>query len=104
MNNWVDGVKIEMTAEEEAAQQAVYDSRAIASSVHKLNRIKEIRDSKLKQTDWWVLRGSITDAQKAKRQAWRDIPTNFTTESQYDELLAVDSDTQKLTHSIWSTE
>ncbi len=104
MNNWVDGVKIEMTAEEEAAQQAVYDSRAIASSLHKLNRIKEIRDGKLKQTDWWVLRGSITDAQEAKRQAWRDIPKNFTTESQYDELLVVDSDTQKLTHNIWKID
>ena len=102
MNNWVDGVKIEMTAEEEAAQQAVYDSRAIASSVHKLNRIKEIRDGKLKQTDWWVLRGSITDAQETKRQAWRDIPTNFTTESQYDELLVVDSNTQNetTTHEV----
>jgi hypothetical protein len=104
MNNWVDGVKIEMTAEEEAAQKAVYNSRAIASSVHKLNRIKEIRDGKLKQTDWWVLRGSITDAQKAKRQAWRDIPTNFTTESQYDELLVKDADTQKLTHDIWTID
>ena len=103
MNNWVDGVKIEMTAEEETAQQAVYDSRAIASSVHKLNRIKEIRAGKLKQTDWWVLRGSMTDAQAAKRQAWRDIPTNFTIESQYDELLARDAE-NKLTHSIWSTE
>ena len=100
MNNWVDGVKIEMTAEEETAQQAVYDSRAIASSVHKLNRIKEIRDGKLKQTDWWVLRGNMTTAQSDYRQALRDIPSTYS-ESDYD-LLLDRNENNELTHTVWS--
>ena len=37
----------------------------------------------------------------------RDIPANFTTESQYDELLVVDTDKEsstfgQLTHTIWT--
>jgi len=35
------------------------------------------------------------------RQKMRDVPQDFTTESQYDLLLARDSD-GKLTHSVWS--
>jgi hypothetical protein len=71
--------------------------------VQKLTRLKELRTIKLKQTDWWVLRGAMTEAQTAKRQAWRDIPATYTTESQYDTLLVVDGD-GVLTHSIWNIE
>ena len=92
MNNWINGVKIEMTAEEETAALAEFASRAIPSDVQKLTRLKEIRTQKLKQTDWWVLRGVMTEAQTAKRQAWRDIPATYTTEEQYDTLLVVDGD------------
>ena len=103
MNNWINGVKIEMTAEEEAAALAEFALRAIPSDVQKLTRLKELRIIKLKQTDWWVLRGAMTEAQTAKRQAWRDIPASYTTEAQYDTLLVVDGDGE-LTHSIWSIE
>jgi len=47
------------------------------------------------------LRGSITDAQTTYRQALRDIPQDYTTEDEYDLLLARDSD-GNLTHSIWT--
>ena len=43
----------------------------------------------------------MPDKIKTWRQQLRDIPTNFNTETKYDELLAVDKDTGKLTHSIW---
>ena len=43
----------------------------------------------------------MTDAQKAWRQSLRDIPTTYTTEADYDALLAVDED-KNLTHAIWS--
>ena len=42
----------------------------------------------------------MSDLIKTKRQEWRDIPSTYTTEAEYDELLAKD-DTGKLTHSIW---
>ena len=45
----------------------------------KKNQFKSLRrerDEKLDDTDWWVMRGSMTDAQTAYRQALRDLPAN----------------------------
>ena len=96
----VDGTIIDLTAEE----QAEYDARQVAynSDERKLKDIKEIRLEKLRQTDWWVLRGAMTEAQTAKRQAWRDIPATYTTTEQYNLLLARVDGT--LTHEIWDTD
>jgi hypothetical protein len=66
----------------------------------KLGWIKEIRLQKLIASDFWVLRGDITDAQKEYRKKLRDIPADYDS-SKYDELLAKDSD-GKLTHSVWT--
>jgi len=38
--------------------------------------LREERNQLLHNTDWWVLRGSITEAQTAYRQALRDLPAN----------------------------
>ena len=59
-----------------------------------------VRLQKLQETDWWVLRGNMTDAQTQYRQKLRDIPTDYNS-SKYDELLATDTD-GKLTHSVWT--
>ena len=97
----VNGVEIEFTAEETAA----YNARFAASWKNdpvkrKLYYVKNHRQKKLDETDWWVSRGAMTDAQKAWRQSLRDIPTTYTTEADYDALLAVDED-KNLTHTIW---
>ena len=45
----------------------------------KENQFKSLRrerDEKLDDTDWWVMRGSMTDSQTAYRQALRDLPAN----------------------------
>ena len=86
------------TAEEE---ERIKTERALEPSIEekKLARIKNIRLEKLQATDWWVLRGDITDEQKLFRKNLRDIPTNYNS-SKYDELLARDSD-GKLTHTVW---
>ena len=73
------------------------------SDAEKLKRIKEIRQWKLNETDWWVLRGEMTDEQKAWRKSLRDIPTTFSA-SDYDSLLEMEGDipNRKLKHSIWT--
>ena len=102
VKRFVDGIVRDLTAEE----QAEYDARQTAwentSADRKLAKIKEIRLQKLIETDWWVLRGDITDAQKLYRKNLRDIPQDYTDEASYDLLLARDPDTKELTHSIWS--
>jgi len=102
----VNGERIAMSESEIAefnARKTAFDN---ASADKKLAEIKQIRLQKLIETDWWVLRGDITDAQKLYRKNLRDIPTNYNS-SKYDELLARETDKTKdnfgkLTHSIWS--
>ena len=106
LNNVKTGVveRVEITGDELKeleAREAAWDSKA-----NKLKEIKFNRLQKLQETDWWVLRGNMSEAQTTYRQALRDIPVNFTTESQYDELLVVDTDKEsstfgQLTHAIW---
>jgi hypothetical protein len=58
-------------------------------------------EQKLKATDYMAL-GDYTmpDYIKTWRQSLRDIPTNYTTESKYDELLEKENGVLK--HSIWT--
>ena len=80
----LNGKEVELTAEEITEYnnlQTEYNS-----SARKLRKIKSLRLEKLKETDWWVLRGNMTDAQTQYRQKLRDIPADYDS-SKYDELL-----------------
>ena len=68
----------------------------------KLAYIKELRLQRLIETDY-LANSDVTmpDNIKTWRQSLRDLPQNNTTETQYDALLARDSD-GNLTNSIWS--
>lgn len=90
----------DMTAEERAEVDARETDWTNNFANRKLNEIKRIREQKLLETDWWVLRGNITTAQSDYRQALRDIPSTYS-ESDYDLLLAV-NENGELTHTIWS--
>ena len=94
----INGVVRDMTPEE----QAEYDERFVAFDevAEKLKTIKMIRLQKLEETDWWVLRGNITEAQLEYRQKLRDVPQDYS-EADYDDLLARDEQ-GNLTHTVWS--
>jgi len=98
----INGVSRQMTAEEQAefdAQQTAWNSK---SAERKLAEIKRIRNQKLQATDWRANSDvTMSDAWKTKRQAWRDIPQNNSTETEYDALLTTDAD-GNLTNTIWS--
>jgi len=98
----INGVSREMTAEEQAefnSQQTTWNSK---SAERKLAEIKRIRLEKLKETDWMANSDvTMTDAWKIKRQSWRDIPQDNTTEAEYDTILTSDAD-GNLTNAIWS--
>jgi len=88
----------EMTAEEETA----FDNEQNAMRIpNKLKEIRQLRNGLLKNTDWWVLRGNMSEAQSTYRQNLRNIPQDYTTEDEYDLLLAQDEQ-GNLTHPIWS--
>ena len=95
----INGVEVPFTEAEITARKA--EEAEATNAASKLETIINIRLEKLKETDWWVLKGSITTEQSDYRQALRDIPQNNTTEEQYDLILARDED-GNLTHEIWS--
>ena len=92
--------KAEITGEELTKLEADIVDWNSKANERKLTFIKQLRKEHLEATDWWVLRGNMTDAQTQYRQKLRDIPADYDS-SKYDELLARDSD-RKLTHSVWS--
>jgi len=85
----VDGIKIEITADEATAEYSCSETDA-----QKLKKIKEKRADKLQETDWWVLRGSMNDEQKEYRKKLRDISSDYSA-SDYDALL------NYKTHAVW---
>jgi|TARA_A100001391_G_C4888404_1_gene230152 hypothetical protein len=100
----VNGVRIECTTEEEAAIIEREDAYAAQSAQRKLNEIRNIRNQKLKETDYMANSDyTMPDNIKTWRQSLRDIPQDFTTEAEYDTLLETSGEfpNVELTHSIW---
>ena len=98
----INGVKIQYTAEEEIARDLEIKAWEDSAKDRKLERIREIRSIKLQETDYMANSDyTMPDDVKTWRQAMRDIPANYTTETEYDKLLATDEN-GNLTHSVWS--
>lgn len=92
---------VEFSTQEETSRNIEEQAWINDASNRKLAEIKSIRLQKLIESDYLALSDVVlSDAWKNKRQSWRDIPQDFTTE-QYDLLLARDSN-GNLTHTIWS--
>jgi len=67
---------VPFTAEEETAGDAKEAAWAAGANDRAFAELRRERDQLLHDTDWWVLRGSITEAQTSYRQALRDLPAN----------------------------
>jgi hypothetical protein len=93
---------IPLTDAEKQAKLEKWNSWEAKAPDRKLAEIKQIRLQKLMETDY-LANSDVTmpDNIKTWRQSLRDIPQDFSTEEQYDLLLARDEQ-GNLTHSIWS--
>ena len=91
---------LDMTAEEIASFHIGYGSIAEKNTAYKLEKIKNLRLQKLQETDFWVMRGNMSEAQSTYRQSMRDTPQDYS-EADYDDLLARDEQ-GNLTHTVWS--
>jgi len=94
--------KRDMTPEEKTQREKDVKEWNDASADRKLSSIKKLRLKRLQDTDYFA-NSDVTMPSYIKtwRQTLRDLPQNNTSESQYDTLLARDSD-GKLTHSVWT--
>ena len=96
-----NGIVTDMTAEEQAAYNKRIAEENAKLPQYKLEKIKEIRNQKLKETDYLAMSdNTMTDEMKAFRKSMRDVPQDYS-EDKYDELLARDEQ-GNLTHSVWS--
>jgi hypothetical protein len=70
----VNGVKVDFTAEEEAARDIKEAAFENARPVKRMVELRRQRDALLAETDWMGNQDySITDAWKTYRQALRDV-------------------------------
>ena len=98
----VNGVIRELTSEELVEYNARQKAWEDGSAERKLIEIKRIRQGKHEETDYMAnFDYTMPDDVKTWRQAMRDIPANYKTETEYDKLLATDEN-GNLTHSVWS--
>ena len=97
-----NGIIREATAEEQAEIDARQSQAVSDRPTEKLAEIKSIRNQKLSETDFYALQDvTMSNEMKTWRQSLRNIPQDYTTEEEYDLLLARDEN-GNLTHSVWS--
>ena len=98
--NLINGVPTPFTDEEIAQREK--ENAIDNSDATKLFKIKQIRNQKLQETDFYALQDvSMSNEMKTWRLNLRNIPQDYTTEEEYDLLLARDEN-GNLTHSVWS--
>jgi len=98
----IQGKDVPFTAKEETQWDLQEKEWNDNSPTRKLNEIKQLRLIRLKETDYLANSDmTMPDNIKTWRQSLRDIPQDYTTEDEYDLLLARDEQ-GNLTHSIWS--
>ena len=79
----VDGVRMNLTPEEEAARDAEEAAWAAGAFDRAIARLREDRNRRLSSTDWYALQDvTMSDAMTAYRQDLRDLPAGLTTEAE----------------------
>ena len=76
----VDGVRIDLTQEEEAARDAEEALWAAGAFDRAIAGLRDSRTRRLVSTDWYALQDvTLTDAMKTYRQDLRDLPAGLST-------------------------
>ena len=98
----VNGSKVNLSDEEKNTILNEWNTEEQKKSDYKIVEIKSLRNQKLQETDFYSLEDvTMPDNIKTWRQSLRDIPQDYTTEEEYDLLLARDEQ-GNLTHTVWS--
>jgi len=83
----VNGVRVEMTAEEVAARETAAAAWAAGAFDRAITRVRRDRDVLLKETDYLALSDNTLSAEiTTYRQALRDITNGVTTVEQVDAI------------------
>ena len=91
----INGVKVQFTAEEETARDNEETACANGALNRALTRLREQRDAKLAETDFYALSDvTMSDDMKTYRQELRDLPSKS-------KDVAFDNDPFKLKNVTW---
>ena len=81
----VNGVRMDLTPEEEAARDAEEAAWAAGAFDRAIAGLRQDRNSKLSSTDWYALQDvTMSDAMTAYRQDLRDLPAGLSTKEEVD--------------------
>ena len=98
---FLNGVHVDMTTDEQAEYDARQTAWNNASKDRKLEKLKDMRLARLQETDFYALSDvTLSTEMSTYRQKMRDLPQDYTTEDEYDLLLARDEQ-GNLTHTVW---
>ena len=76
----VNGVRMDLTPEEETARDAEEAAWAAGAFNRAIAGLRDSRTSKLVSTDWYALQDvTLSDAMETYRQDLRDLPAGLTT-------------------------
>lgn len=76
----LNGVEIDLTAEEEAALTEANNAYAAGSADRAMSTLRFLRTEKLRETDYYALSDvTMSSDMTTYRQALRDLPSNYTT-------------------------
>ena len=79
----VDGVRVELTPEEESARDAEEAVWAAGAFDRAIGRLREDRTRRLSSTDFYALQDvTMSDAMTVYRQDLRDLPAGLSTEAE----------------------
>ena len=79
----VNGVRMNLTPEEEAARDAEEAAWADGAFDRAMEGLRSDRTSRLSATDWYALQDvTMSDAMTAYRQDLRDLPAGLSTEAE----------------------
>ena len=79
----VDGVRIQLTPEEEAARDAEEAAWAAGAFDRAIANLREDRNGRLVNTDWYALQDvTLSEEMRDYRQALRNLPAGLTTVEQ----------------------
>ena len=96
----LNGVTVEVSAEEEKEILADREKSRLERPTNQLREIRMLRNQKLEETDMYALQDvELSKDMKNYRKNLRNVPQDYS-EEQYDELLARDEQ-GNLTHTVW---
>ena len=79
----VNGVRMNLTPEEETARDAEEAAWAAGAFERAIGRLRDTRTQRLAATDWYALQDvTLSDAMTANRQDLRDLPAGLSTEAE----------------------